>query len=278
MDFISDREPPQHSDRSMWVRVGRCCPGPDSAAPTCCSRGCQVFATGHFARPDGRTRQASLSHLVLWRHNRLVGQPRDGSEQLNVPPAGKAEADTGSETGIMLAEYSALRAEVDRRANVQWNVFALQIGSAGVISSLAISSVSNIALLLLVPLSSYMLGGRYILHDYHIKLISAYIRDSLSHRLHGHLQWERWKTARLQPDVGKRRWFTVTGWNMLHPTRLAFEGVALLALGTSILAAAYAWRDNAPQWYLILGFALLWSLGATATSLLHISFDRASGT
>jgi uncharacterized membrane protein YhfC len=51
-----------------------------------------------------------------------------------------------------------LRSEIDRRTNVQWNVIALQITSPGVIASLAISRVTDIALLLVIPLLSYMLG------------------------------------------------------------------------------------------------------------------------
>ena len=95
------------------------------------------------------------------------------------------DAEAQVEGQIMLAEYAALRSEVDRRATVQWNVLALQLTSAGVIASLAISHASEIALLLVIPLSSYMLGSRYILHDFHLKLISRYIRDSLSGRLGG---------------------------------------------------------------------------------------------
>jgi hypothetical protein len=125
---------------------------------------------------------------------------------------------------VMLAEYAALRAEVDRRTNLQWNVLALQITSAGVIASLAISHVSDIALLLVIPLSSYMLGRRYILHDYHLKLISRYIRDSLSVRLRGHPAWESWKISQMACDAKERRSVAPTGWNLLHPTRLAFEG------------------------------------------------------
>jgi hypothetical protein len=44
-------------------------------------------------------------------------------------PAPGAEAQVASR--IMLAEYAALRTEVDRRATVQWNVLALQLTSAG---------------------------------------------------------------------------------------------------------------------------------------------------
>jgi hypothetical protein len=176
----------------------------------------------------------------------------------------------------MLAEYVALRAEFDRRANVQWNVFALQITSAGVIASLALSHVSDVALLLAIPLSSYMLGSRYILHDYHLKLISRYVRDSLSERLGDNLAWESWKISQTKRDVEPRRWLTPTGWNMLHPTRLAFEGVAWLALFTAALAAAYSWRTTAPGGWLILGFASLWILGALATYFLHRSFNSSS--
>ena len=97
----------------------------------------------------------------------------------------------------MLAEYAALRTEVDRRAAIQWNVLALQLASAGVIASLAISRTSEIALLLVIPLSSYLLGSRYILHDFHLRLISRYIRDSLSGQLQGHLAWESWKISQI---------------------------------------------------------------------------------
>ena len=198
------------------------------------------------------------------------GEEADGSPH-------PVDAEAQLENNVMLAEYAALRAEVDRRTNVQWNVVALQITSAGVIASLAITRISDIALLLVIPLLSYMLGSRYILHDYHIKLISTYIRDSLSARLHDHLKWESWKLRRIEADTQWRRWLTPTGWNPLHPTRLAFEGVASLALAAAALAAAYTWRDETPGWGLILGFALLWVLGALATYFQHTSFDRSSG-
>ena len=146
--------------------------------------------------------------------------PELGSRDVEASnPAQAVPLETQLGNQVMLAEYSALRAEVDRRANVQWNVLALQITSAGVIASLAISRVADIALLLVIPLSSYMLGSRYILHDYHIKLISRYIRDSLSGRLQGHLAWESWKVSQMAPDVRPRHWLTATGW-ISSPTML----------------------------------------------------------
>jgi hypothetical protein len=76
------------------------------------------------------------------------------------PPAWALKRVISLDRQVLLAEFSALRAEVDRRANVQWTIFALYLGSAGVFASLAISTASDIALLLLIPLSSYMLGNR----------------------------------------------------------------------------------------------------------------------
>jgi hypothetical protein len=204
-------------------------------------------------------------------------QPDSTDVQAGSPlPAPDAGARVASQ--VMLAEYAALRAEVDRRATVQWNVLALQLTSTGIIASLAISHASEIALLLVIPLSSYMLGSRYILHDFHLKLISRYIRDSLSGRLGGHLAWERWKISQVTPKTGPQGWLKPTAWNLLHPTRLAFEGVAWLALLTAALAAAYSWRDKAPAWGLIFGFALLWVPGALGTYFLHRSFNRSAGT
>jgi hypothetical protein len=179
-------------------------------------------------------------------------------------------------TPILLAEYSGLRTEAERRSTIQWNCMALQIASAGAITSLAIAASANVALLLIVPLMSYMLGNRYILHDVHLKLIRRYIRDSLSSRLSGNLQWEGWRDQELAPDVARQRWFTATGWNVLHPTRLAFQGVAVLALVGALAAGISLWVSRSPSWYVIAGFALGWLIDVLATVYLHRSFDRAA--
>jgi hypothetical protein len=177
---------------------------------------------------------------------------------------------------ISLAEYSALRSEIDRRAGTQWNVFALQIGSAGAIASLAIASSGRIALLLLVPAASYMLGSRYILHDFHIKLISDYITTDLSPRLGGVLRWEGWKHDALAERTNSGRWLTVDGWNPVHPTRLAFLGPAVLALLASIGNGVYLWTtSDAPRWWVAAGYAAACLLDATLIGFLNRAFTKA---
>ena len=195
----------------------------------------------------------------------------DGAEQDGATPSAGFPVDSQ----IMLGEYTALRAEIDRRAQVQWNVFALQVTSAGAVASLAIASASRFTLLLIIPLSSYMLGSRYILHDFHIKLIQRYIRESLSPRLRGRLQWEGWKKQEFW-DAPDRRWSRATGWTVAHPTRLAFEGVAALALVAAALLAVYRWVVASSSLALMTGFTLMWILGASLTYVLHRSFNHSS--
>jgi hypothetical protein len=88
----------------------------------------------------------------------------------------------------------------------------------------------------------------------------------------------RAEVDQITPDTGPRGWLTPTAWNLLHPTQLAFEGVAGLALLTTALAAVYDWRGKAPAWGLLLGFAVLWVLGAGSSVALHRSFNRSAGT
>ena len=209
-------------------------------------------------------------------HNLTMEHPPGHGRDRASPTPREPGADSRLKNQVMLAEYSSLRAEIERRTSIQWNVVALQIGSAGTIASLAISAVSNIALLLVIPLTSYMLGSRYILHDYHIKLIHRYIASSLSSRLGNALEWERWKDTESAPAVDKDQWLTPTGWNPLHPTWLVFGGVATGALIAAAVAAVYYWSTASPRGYYMVGFAVCWALDVVAVSALHRSLQRAA--
>ncbi|WP_410597024.1 hypothetical protein [Amycolatopsis sp. lyj-23] len=182
---------------------------------------------------------------------------------------------SATSTQVMLAEYAALRTEVERRANTQWSVFALQLASAGAIGSVAVAATADSAVLLLVPLSSYLLGSRYILHDFHIKLIRRYLRESLSERLADDIRWETWRTEALAGPT-TRGWFSVTGWNFVHSTRLAFEGVGMLAVLCAGFAGVYRWSQRAPAWPVAVGYAVGWLLGVGVVLLLRRAFRRAS--
>jgi hypothetical protein len=181
--------------------------------------------------------------------------------------------DSADRNVVRLAEYNALRVEIERRANIQWSVTALQFTTAATVAGLAISRASDFALLLLIPLLSYMFGTRYILHDFHIRLITQYLRESLSERLNNELQWDEWYDAKyVRRD--NRRWFSVTGWLPTQSTRLAFEGIATLALAASAIAATYRVITGNYPWYAVVGFSICWLLDFGATALLHHHFEN----
>jgi hypothetical protein len=188
---------------------------------------------------------------------------------------GPSRAENDQVESILLAEYSALRTEIERRCNIQWSLFALQVTTAGAIASLAIARTSNLALLLLIPLSSFMFGFRYILHDVHIDLIAQYVRESLSGRLGNNLNWDTWKKSAIA-DNAYRAWFSPTGWKLTHPTRLAFEGLAILALIATAVGAAYHLLTRDYAWPVIAGLTAGWLLGVAVTWVLHRAFEKRS--
>jgi hypothetical protein len=197
-----------------------------------------------------------------------------GSGTINgmTSPPDPASAD---DVEVQLAEYASLRTEIERRTTMQWNAFTLQFAATGAITSIALSTVGNLVLLLVIPVSSYLLGNRYILHDFHIKLIRRYLRDE--HGLRNRLGWEPWRLERMKDSPANGGSWVSARWNFLHPTRMAFEGAAVLALAAMVVLAAVAWVPHSPNWTLLGLGGAGWVVAAGATAALHRSFERAGG-
>ena len=130
-----------------------------------------------------------------------------------------------------LAEFSALRAELLQRIANNWNIFALQLTAAGVIFSFALSSSGRTGFLLILPLTTYALAGRYKANLFAINSIGTYIREILGPRTQGALYWGDW--LRKHPQV-----HTLV---LLNPLFLAFPGVSVIAL---VWVAPYVWVQN----------------------------------
>ena len=121
---------------------------------------------------------------------------------------------------------------------------ALQLTSAAVIASLAISHGSDIALLLVIPLSSYMLGSRYLLHDFHLKLISRSIRDLLSGRLEGRAP----DSVRISPSSSRGRRPTPNKSDTLTRTAITQRIIAHVTRGWPRLGEPIV-RHRGQFWY-----------------------------
>lgn len=156
---------------------------------------------------------------------------------------------------ILLAEFAALRAEIINRANLQWSMFALQLTSAGVIFSFALSGSSRTGFLLIVPITSYALAGRYVSQYIGIQDLGIYIRDVLSPRLGGGLEWENWHSER-SSRAGML--------SLVNPLFLTFPGVAAIAL---IWVAAYVWKGAGISLDKRIIIVLVWFLGILVTGL-----------
>jgi hypothetical protein len=147
-----------------------------------------------------------------------------------------------------LAEFTALRQEILNRSTAQQNVLALQLSTSGALFGFALAKGSRATLLLIVPVLSYLLLTRYLMHTATISDISRYIRDELDGRVPGGLGWESY--WRRQPSRLPLSWWR-------HPNTMLFPGSAGLAL---------AWTAHT-----VFKFDGLDQLGLTAVWLLEFA-------
>ena len=114
---------------------------------------------------------------------------------LNTPKDSEWNAEFKALWQGSLAEFKALRQEIERRSKIQYNLFALQLTTAGVIFSFALSGghSNRSALLLIIPVSSWMLCAEYVDQIYGQRIAGKYIREQLNMRcVPGALGWEEW--------------------------------------------------------------------------------------
>jgi len=124
-----------------------------------------------------------------------------------------------------LAEFNALRAEIVARQNSQQGLLSIQLTATGALFSLALSGAGRAAVLLVLPLVSYMLAGRHVSHSYACLSIATYIRTRLSGRVTGGLGWEEWlRTHRSSPR----------SYRAVNPLFITFPGISSLALLSSV--------------------------------------------
>lgn len=168
-----------------------------------------------------------------------------------------------------LAEFNSLRSEIDSRAKFQQQILALQLTLTSTVIGFVLSRQQLEGLLLIVPLSSYLLCGRYVAQRNAIQAASRYISQELSPRVPGGFGWVIW-------SLENRRSGRLLGWGL--PMTLAFPGVSALALLWTYHPMLV---DNSGHWPLVLGLSAVWYMGALATListylLLSVLFDRPS--
>src|ERR1700730_15638126 len=122
---------------------------------------------------------------------------------------------------VLLAEFSALRAEILQELSMRWNIFIFQLTTTGVVFSFALTGHSRTGFLLIIPVVAYALGGRLLDSERAVREMGIYIMNELSPRIPGGLKWEEWHRERPLPRP-------TIAW--LSPVTVIFPGISLIAL------------------------------------------------
>lgn len=143
---------------------------------------------------------------------------------------------------VLLAEFSALRDEILQNLSMQWNTFVFQLTTTGIVFSFALTDKSRVGFLLIIPVVSYALGGRFLHGSRAIQEIGIYIRDELSPRVPGGLNWEEWH---------RKRAYAAPQFAWLSPLPITFPASSLLALAWTAPYILYStYISTANRWLL----------------------------
>ncbi|WP_320066561.1 hypothetical protein [Micromonospora sp. RTGN7] len=161
----------------------------------------------------------------------------------------------GSEWDGPLAEFSALREEIQARVQAQNQVLSLQLTVTAAIFGFSMSRQNMTTLLLLVPFTSYLLCGRLASHHFGTVKAAQYISEELSKQVPGGLRWEQWlRRSRKGPSL----------LGSTLPLLLTFVGASVLALAwVGWYIYAHGDADTIPR----AGLIALWILGFIPAAL-----------
>lgn len=154
-----------------------------------------------------------------------------------------------------LAEFGSLRAEMDSRYKYQQQILALQLTLTSAVFAFGLSKPAPLGILMIVPLSSYLLCGRYVGQRTAMRWIARYINEQLSPRVPGGLGWSRWSAENRRPE-------RLLDWYL--PLLICFPGASLLALGWT---ARLVFIPSQRSGWATAGLIAVWLVGVFATGV-----------
>jgi len=166
-----------------------------------------------------------------------------------------------------LAEFAALRSEIDRRAASQWTAVALQIGIAGAVFGFALSGRHRELLLLVIPIATYTTLARYSSQMVFLKLIGRYIRTELSPRVPGGLGWEEWRLANFRSA-------DLSIFGRFHFAWVVFPAVSALAIGAFVLTAVRSRLTDGQAWYTVASVVVVLAAEVLLTVVMGVIMAR----
>jgi hypothetical protein len=175
-----------------------------------------------------------------------------------------------------LAEFVALRQEIERRSTAAHTLMALQLTTAAVVFSFAAAAPSRGGLLVIIPFSSYLISTKYTDELHFTFLAAQYITTELSPRIPGGLGWEPWLHAHADQSRTQRALRLAGLW-------LAFPAVSGAA---AVWAATYFYSSSHLSPAQVSAVTALWiaSLASVPVSgwvlwqLVYVTCDHPAGT
>ncbi|MFI6901331.1 hypothetical protein ACIBKY_08725 [Nonomuraea sp. NPDC050394] len=131
-----------------------------------------------------------------------------------------------------LAEFAALRQEIEARELRRQSLFNLHVTASGAVLGYTISPYGSPLVALILPFTTYLFCARYVTHSGFVQEIGRYIRDELSAKVPGGLHWEAWHAA--QPRLVRIP-------RLAMPTLVAFPFVSLVSLCWCLVPVAGGW-------------------------------------
>jgi hypothetical protein len=167
-----------------------------------------------------------------------------------------------------LAEFAALRTEALQALSMEWNIIALQLTATGVLFSFALTNHSRTGFLLIVPVVSYVLSGRYLRNDRAFILIGVYIKTDLSIRVPG-LNFECWYKSFPDPNPSRTLQKLAYG-------PAVFSGISIVALTWLIPYIFYPKNHISSFSGWMLGIAWVLDVAATLISIITMVWTMTS--
>ena len=103
-----------------------------------------------------------------------------------------------------------------------------------------------------------------------------YLRDVLSPRLNDGLSWPSWMQNRVSRAVSAGRSWTPEGWNLTHPTRLAFVGVGALAVIAAIVGGIFGFVTSHVSGVITVSYSCALMVDFLSFAVLNNAFRKAS--
>lgn len=154
-----------------------------------------------------------------------------------------------------LAEFAALRLEIDGRVKAQHQILTLQITAVAAVFGFVVSRPNMTPLLLGIPIFSYLFCSRLVSQHIATLVAAQYVREELSPRVPGGLGWEQWilrggRRSRLQEPV--------------LPLLLTFPAAGIGAL---VWSTWFMLTHDGPTAVAMVGFTIVFLVGLAATAL-----------